>query len=468
MRTVDYTLSYDEEQVIASMPPLTVNVLTVPEDIYADVIGLCHYIGSSMAVFPHMITFDEIYKGADALLAKDRSLRAVDKSLLISALFDYRRDMIFFAESGILDNYLQLQIPYTDRIKNLLDAIYESLKMYNQNQNEAAGSGSQTAHTQAAVNPGLDSAFKTTVNILGSLLPESMKEDSGVGGDGYTHCAPGEQRYRESADAALAKALPGLIRDLCKKQNYAIFQLAQGFNAALGEKAKQKEDSLHGVDREIRKFKNMSDISGVKAKDLALPTEVLSAKIGSKSLLVEKPQQEKKDEDQLVYVLADQSGSMQSGAREPFMKATLIALAKNAVDKGIPFAYRFFTGNPGNLEYVTKSNWIQFVKTVFSREMDGGTSLHRALSVAAEDVARVPGLEKAELVLITDGTEPASKQELDARVKVKRHAVLIDKSIKSNQRNMDSFKESFDTTIVSDTATVEDALNTGFDLIKAM
>lgn len=467
MRTVNYQLSYDDEQVIAQIPSIKVNALTVPEDIYADVAGLFHYIGSNMAVFPHMVPFDELYKGADALLSKDRSLRAIDKSLLISSLFDYRRDMITFAESGIIEYYLQLPVPYEERVKSLLMAMYESLKMYAEVQEKAKQSAT-TQQSMDKANAGVsgDSAFQTSVNIIGSLLPEDTGGEGG--GSGYSHCAPGEHNPTERADARLAKALPGLIRELCKSQNYAIFQLAQGFNTALGQKAKEKEDAQHGSDREIRKFRNISDISDVKSKDLALPSEVFEAKVGTKSLLVEKAQRDKPDEDQLVYVLADQSGSMQEGAREPFMKASLIALAKNAVDKGIPFAYRFFAGNPGNMELVTKKNWVQFVKTVFSREMDGSTSLHKALHAAAEDVKHTPGLAGAELVLITDGTEPASKAELDERVKIKRHAILIDKRIQSNQKHLDSFKDGFDTTIVAEISTVEEALNTGLAMIKAL
>jgi Mg-chelatase subunit ChlD len=468
MRTVNYQLSYDEEQILASIPTLTVNALTVPEDVYSDIIGLFHFKGSNLAVFPHMIPFDELYKSADTLLAKDKSLRALDRSLLISSLFDYRRDMITFAESGIIDYYLQLNVPYEDRVKALLMAMYESLKVYAGLQEQAKSNASnQQASAKAEAGVVGDSAFQTSVNILGSLLPEQAGDGAG-GGDGYSHCAPGELQSAESPDAALAKALPGLIRELCKSHNYAIFQLAQGFNTALGQKAKEKEDAQHGTDREIRKFRSISDIKGVKAKDLALPEEVFEAKVGTKSLLIDKAQQEKKDEDQLVYILADQSGSMREGAREPFMKASLIALAKNAVDKDIPFAYRFFAGNPGHMERVNKKNWIEFVKTVFARHMDGSTSLHKALHAAAEDVKRIPELSKAELVLITDGTEPASKVELDERVKVKRHAILIDKRVKSSPYCIDSFRDSFDTTIIAETSSVEEALKTGLAMIKAL
>jgi uncharacterized protein with von Willebrand factor type A (vWA) domain len=99
--------------------------------------------------------------------------------------------------------------------------------------------------------------------------------------------------------------------------------------------------------------------------------------------------------------------------------------------------------------------------------MDGGTNIHNALAVADKDILTKKDIvEDVELVVITDGTEYIHDEELKERIKAKKHCILLEDP--RDKEVMDSYERGFDTVLVAEASSIEEATAEGLKFVKQM
>lgn len=174
---------------------------------------------------------------------------------------------------------------------------------------------------------------------------------------------------------------------------------------------------------------------------------------------------ERKKRKQLIYVLGDVSSSMGGERREMFMKAVMISLGRKAIEDTGRMFYRFFESSPHALKGLTaRYQWPSFSEEIIDKQMSGGTSIHNAVAQASEDIEKIKEVDdETELVLITDGTELLDADEINKRVTCKKYCILLE-SVGSSM--LDSYKKCFDTVLVANVSSVDDAMKHGLEFSK--
>jgi len=206
--------------------------------------------------------------------------------------------------------------------------------------------------------------------------------------------------------------------DKMMKLGLDLFELGQILDTLLNSKggADFRPTDEMGKKQKQQSMERTTEISNADKTELAMPDDLVDAKIAKKTLLVDKNLVQNKKR-QLLYVLIDVSGSMRTQFHPNSMRifsraslATVFACAlvkKVSRDNGIMYL-RFFDSRVSRLYQMnTPDEYEALLKVI--RDCDftgGGTSIGVALNTAMADIdARASELSKATLLLISDADD---------------------------------------------------------------
>lgn len=211
--------------------------------------------------------------------------------------------------------------------------------------------------------------------------------------------------------------LTQVVKSLTEAQ-LAVFQLARNIEDKL-PKGKLGKTTTVEVTRssKIDRPETLTEASRNPAL-LAMPKQLAGYKIATKSTVVvrsQKPEEKK----QLFHVLLDSTGSMTSPVaantggffhRGHLATAMMLAVVRKCWEEGGKLYLRFFAGQPSELHSAeNRMELVNLTRKIGLGDYSGSeTNINNALCAAFRDIqgaeAHQP-LAKAEVLLITDGTE---------------------------------------------------------------
>jgi hypothetical protein len=207
--------------------------------------------------------------------------------------------------------------------------------------------------------------------------------------------------------------------DKIKMEQLCIYQIAMKLETALAKNKKGafKPTEELSKDRKQTNIKSINDVSKVQKRELAEDDQVFDAKLRKKALT--KVQQiAPSGRKQLLYLLIDFSGSMQSYAgmsnilgfvnRAALAASFCIALSRRVCDdKGMLFARGFAGGVSELRECRTPDQFRSLEAWIADCAFNGGsTNIYNSLKTVRDDIANSRGeISKAEILLITDAQD---------------------------------------------------------------
>lgn len=449
MRMLLLDLTQEDLCLIKKAKDFGQNTWMVTQDIYEDIVA-CLTLGPEV-MHIHLVSFDSLYEEAASQFVNIKGIRF---SEIMEKLFECRRDLVAFADGDLLrDLYCDTVLTHEQKVELLLEGMVNILEnMFNLSQDSLSGKGLE------------GTPYRMFGDILGSLAPPSRTRNGSthLSGRGSSFNDPDLKKTEANK---LYKNLMELMSSLCSKKRQELFKLSQKFNLSLkGKEGCIYRDVFIGNSVRFRKMRSLNEIRNISAADWALPEQAFDAKLAKKNFMIRQPT-DKYEKSQLIYVLADKSGSMNEGVRELFVKALMLSLGKNCIIREGKLYSRWFNDSVTELKTLEKrSDWYAYVNDTVCKKMSGMTNLHRALHVAAEDIAdNAEVFDETEIILVTDGTVDVNAEEIRRRIPYPIHVVLL---AKPSKELLNSYRKTFDTVIVTQAVSIEDALNGGMQLIK--
>ncbi|MFA6971797.1 MAG: VWA domain-containing protein [Gallionella sp.] len=224
--------------------------------------------------------------------------------------------------------------------------------------------------------------------------------------------------------AAMARELK--IYDLSKKLEFTI---------RTSPKGKWNEVLYPDNGMDVCRMKGIRDITRLLPSQFAMDDDLFLKKLLNKELLKKKYTQ-RQEKRQILYMIVDNSGSMDDKASNTFRKfeickAVAIALMKKLIDNEDLFYFRWFSGQPQSLHKIkTKKDAIAFVPYImYNRDGDGDTNIMYALETACQDIKskKVDKADMMDILLITDGYAQVDVEQTNKCLgdKIDLHSVII-------------------------------------------
>lgn len=243
------------------------------------------------------------------------------------------------------------------------------------------------------------------------------------------------------------KTIEGLADNIEKVSNffqgapYTILDVARKFGVT---EQYTREEEVSDVDYpekdwRITNIKTFSDIPKILPYQFLYPNDIFDKMLIDKDLNI-KQYQSRRKKKQILYILIDGSGSMNT-QRQITACGIAIAYVRKAIEEGSYYFFRFFDTSVFELHKVTNEeeavNAISFLMN--NPRSGGGTSTSHAIREAIKDINN-PKLfkqdtkdksedlyDRADILVITDGEDSISitKKELEEQ-RIKVHSFLLD------------------------------------------
>ena len=470
MRMINFRLTKRDKKLIDACTNFGNYVWMVSQHIYEDIVSLVNIGYDNVSRF--LVPFNDLYKEAANIYANQYEKKYEDG---LNKLFEMRRDVVDFSQGDLFRDVLDdTKLQYEDKVGILLKGMEAVLDMMlNAPKENVAPDAEEPEHNYKKPDPKdkakkanqmmkAHSPYKAYGNILDSLVPPKATSKGGGSGSSRDKSL-NEQDYKLHQE--LKQKIAQLARSIYRRGKYNIFDLARNFFWSYDRHDKGKhKDVVAGSSVRYRKMNSLADVFKLQQRAYALPEDVFLQKVMNKDFLV-KQYQERHRKKQLIYVLADCSGSMEYERRELFMKSLMLSLARKSLEDGGYMYFRFFSGSPFPMRKIEKRyQWLDFTQRVLGRRMSGGTDIHAVLSQACNDIKNIKEVvDETEIVLITDGTERLHPGEIRERVgkNTKSHCVLLE-----NSSSAANYAEAFDSVLVSKVTSVEEALSKGLEFTK--
>ncbi len=449
---VDYDLYPEEQQLIESEVQKYPHLKDVDITLFSD---LYPAIKFGYSEFKYLLNpFRKLYKEA-----AEKFIGNYNKSFreAIDEIFDRRRDLLRIASTHFIEDLHNAEITMAEKIQSMCammagliearqQAQKQSQQQSNSSQNSSSGPGGPgQGASGAGVNiPGIYSDF---AEVLDTLSPPEAgnEEDTDLDADtddewDGTQSSSGRGKIRakdiqhklRSKDRV--QNIMRIFKQVSSSDDLKLFKLANNFSQVLREKVSEEiEDVKIGEKRTFRKMRNLKELHNIALSSWSLPDEIFDIRLMKKDFIVEQ-HQTLVHKSQVLFVLADVSGSMSSFNRMVFMQAILLSLCKNALENRSKIYYRFFDDNIHPYFKVENvKDWNKFLNTVVSVKDQGGTDIPRTLYDTLEIIkgeklktAERHVEENIEILLLTDGTEFLAADQIKDRLTVPMHTVLID------------------------------------------
>jgi len=485
IRLIDYTLSKEEQRLVAEnikrKTYFWLNTRSIAEDLVA-------MINFSAIEFPQrVVSFTGVYELAGKVYSNQirrKTAYTTTFATILEEFFVLRRDLIKLGNSYIISSLrLNRELPHEEKVKILLEVISKFLDSFfkqkiaekrkkeqqNKKQDEPEKSKEESQEEQERE----DSVFKELEDELASLSPHDKSDiadgeslhDSIGNFSGSGDQDKGQPLYTKKD---YLRDLPGIANTLYRKGHKDILDLAHNFDAVFKDvDSTDVRDQHYGTAFRYRRMRSLSDMRYMKFVDLVLDEDEFDSKLAQKSFIIKQPE-ERYQKRQLLYILADISGSMH-GNRALFMQAVMIALGKDILKNKGTIYFRWFDNSCSSLIKITSNlEWAKYLSYIVNVNIGGGTYLVNALQTAGKDLDYSEEIvDDVEVLVITDGDESISKEVVAETLgEVNSHVVLLDKL---PEDRLEEYKESFTSVTMSDigySSSIQEIKEKGLNFLK--
>ena len=197
---------------------------------------------------------------------------------------------------------------------------------------------------------------------------------------------------------------------------------------------------------EIENYKNIIDLKRTLPRELAVDDDIFSAKLFTKTLLVQKFYESEADNfkpvstikneqgreanrfEQFFYILLDTSRSMDVHMRGFYAKCIVSEFLRRKFGSNAKLFFRTFDTNVGDLYKVEKKEDYPYLieKVLFSKTGGVSTNLQKAVYQAISDINYTKDMANSEILVVTDGVSKIDVQEMLEKLgKIKLHVLKI-------------------------------------------
>lgn len=201
-----------------------------------------------------------------------------------------------------------------------------------------------------------------------------------------------------------------------------------------------------GDKMEIETYKNIIDLKRALPRELALDDDIFTAKLFTRTLMVQKFYESESDHfkpvstlknetgreanrfDQLFYILMDTSRSMDMRMRAFYAKCIVAEFLRRKLNSNARLFFRTFDTKTGPLYKIEKKEDYPFLieKVIFSTTGGVSTNLQKAVYQAVSDINYNKEMNKAEILIVTDGVSKIDPHEMiDKLAGIKLHILKI-------------------------------------------
>jgi uncharacterized protein with von Willebrand factor type A (vWA) domain len=372
-------------------------------------------------------------------------------------MFKLKMDIIHFAESDIVEQYIEskslsLEEKF-DFVCQIFSAIIENQK--NGRQPNGGMGGGATGQNVSKIFSSFGFLFEHIMNYSYDAPEDNGKTENTGSTKDMGHF---DRTYKEILDKKLK--IKQMVQQLLSNENASIFEIAKNLETSFfsqSKRGKLYETENISSNLHYSKMKKMNDVSKAVKFEVTID-DVLDRKIMTKSLRVMK-YKERKDLKQCLYALLDRSGSTHENNRQMFIKAVAIALAKKAMKDGTTFYCRWFEGRLGSL-FVLKgrAHWNTFLDFILNTHPDGGTDMDMALTYAVKDIDKneIDGLDKSDIIMVTDGTEDIRIPTMNELIKHRVHGKKFHFVFLEDMGNIENCNKLSESLSFMDTGNIED------------
>ncbi|HNY15467.1 MAG TPA: hypothetical protein PKI12_07990, partial [Bacteroidales bacterium] len=189
-----------------------------------------------------------------------------------------------------------------------------------------------------------------------------------------------------------------------------------------------------GNKMEIETYRSIIDLKRALPRELAQDDDIFSAKLFTKTLMVQRFYESEADHfkpvstlrnesgreankfEQLFYILLDTSRSMDIRMRSFYAKCIVAEFLRRKLNSNARLFFRSFDTSTGPLYKIEKREDYPFLieKVLFSTTGGISTNLQKAVYQAISDINYNKDMNKAEILIVTDGAsriEPFEMQE---------------------------------------------------------
>ncbi len=229
--------------------------------------------------------------------------------------------------------------------------------------------------------------------------------------------------------------IKGMISRMAKE--LAIYDLSKKLEFTIRTSPKGKWNEVQHPDKgmDVGRIKHAREITKLLPSQFAMDDDLFIKKLLGKELLKKKYMQ-RQEKKQVLYMIVDNSGSMDDRTSNVFTKfdvcrAIAVALMKKLIDKEDLFYFRWFSGYPEKLNRIkTKKDAVDFVPYIlYNRDGDGGTNIMEAINQACDDIKqkKVDQADMMDILLITDGLAHIEVEKVNKLLgqKIDLHSVII-------------------------------------------
>lgn len=240
---------------------------------------------------------------------------------------------------------------------------------------------------------------------------------------------------RTSADAFNA------IEEISKEEAVYIPEREQSISVNRIERQVPLSDKM-----EIETYKNIIDLKRALPRELAMDDDIFSAKLFTRTLMVQKHYESESDHfkpvttlinesgrdanrfEQIFYILLDTSRSMDMHMRSFYSKCIVAEFLRRKLNTNARLFFRTFDTQTGDLHKIEKKEDYPFLieKVLFATTGGVSTNLQKAVYQAIDDINYTKDMANAEILVVTDGVSRIDPDDMIAKLgNIKLHVLKI-------------------------------------------
>jgi hypothetical protein len=197
---------------------------------------------------------------------------------------------------------------------------------------------------------------------------------------------------------------------------------------------------------EIETYKNIIDLKRALPRELAMDDDIFSAKLFTRTLMVQKHYESESDHfkpvttlinesgrdanrfEQIFYILLDTSRSMDMHMRSFYSKCIVAEFLRRKLNTNARLFFRTFDTQTGELHKIEKKEDYPFLieKVLFATTGGVSTNLQKAVYQAIDDINYTKDMANAEILVVTDGVSRIDPDDMIAKLgNIKLHVLKI-------------------------------------------
>lgn len=240
---------------------------------------------------------------------------------------------------------------------------------------------------------------------------------------------------RTSADALNA------IEEISKEEAVYIPEREKSISVNRIERLVPLSDKM-----EIETYRNITDLRRALPRELAMDDDIFTAKLFTKTLMVQKHYETESDHfkpvttiinesgrdanrfEQIFYILLDTSRSMDMHMRSFYSKCIVAEFLRRKLTTNARLFFRTFDTQTGDLYKIEKKEDYPSLieKVLFATTGGVSTNLQKAVYQAVDDIAYTKDMANAEILVVTDGVSRIDPDDMIAKLgNTKLHVLKI-------------------------------------------